>query len=184
MIERARPAGPVAVRVPEGDNRPRRVCDDCGFIDYVNPKVVVGAVCSSDERILLCRRAIEPRPGFWTIPAGYLETNESTIEGARREAYEEATADIEIDALLAVYNIVRLSQVQIIYRARLRSAEVAPGLESLETRLFDWQAIPWDELAFPSVHWALHHYREVWGADGFAPRGNLEGAGDLGPHGL
>src|SRR5690606_12331636 len=115
------------------------VCDTCGFVDYQNPKVVVGSVASWDNRILLCRRAIEPRRGFWTLPAGYLELNESTTDGARREAWEEARARLEIDQLLAVYTILRLSQVQLIYRARLIVPEIEPGPETLECRLFAWE---------------------------------------------
>ena len=111
--------------VPEGDNRERRVCGDCGFIHYENPKVVVGAVATWEERILLCRRSIGPRKGFWTLPAGYMELGETPMEGALREAREEACAELEIDQLLAVYAIPRISQVQLIYRARLANPDVA-----------------------------------------------------------
>lgn len=148
-------------RVPEGDNRDRMICDDCGWVHYVNPKVVVGAVVGHEGKILLCRRAIEPRRGFWTIPAGYMEERETSEAGAMREAQEEACAEIAINALLAVYNIPRISQVQLIYRATLASPEFSAGPESLEVRLFGWDDIPWQDLAFPSVHWALHHYRAV-----------------------
>ena len=167
-------------QVPEGDDRPRRVCTDCGFVDYENPKVVVGAVATWRERILLCRRAIDPRRGFWTLPAGYLEQHESADAGARREAWEEARARIRIDQLLAVYSIPRISQIQLIFRARLESPEVEAGPETLELDLFAWERIPWDELAFPSVRWALGHFREVLGRADFAPRGNPpEETGDL-----
>lgn len=180
MAETPKPAGPVAVRVPEGDTKPRLVCDSCGFINYVNPKIVVGAVSRWEDKILLCRRAIEPRRNYWTIPAGYLEVNESTTDGARREAREEALANIQITALLAVYSILRISQVQLIYRARLRSPDVAPGIESLETELFAWDDLPWDDLAFPSVHWALYHDREVNKLKEFVPRTNPPGvSGDI-----
>jgi ADP-ribose pyrophosphatase YjhB (NUDIX family) len=151
--------GPSLLKIPEGDNRERKVCAECGFIAYENPKVVVGAVCRWEERILLCRRAIEPRAGFWTLPAGYLELNEATPEGAAREAWEEARAQIAIEGLLAVYDIPRLSQVQLIYRAALVSPDIAPGPESLDVRLFAWDEIPWQEIAFPSVVWALEQYR-------------------------
>lgn len=161
-------------RVPDGDNRPRLVCDSCGFVSYENPKVVVGSVCTVGDRFLLCRRAIEPRRGYWTLPAGYLETHETTMAGAMREALEEACAEIQIDGLLAVYNIPRISQVQVIYRARLLS-EVSAGPESEEVGLFRWDEIPWDELAFPSVRWALHHYREVRDQGEFAARTNPPG---------
>jgi len=168
-------AGPSVLTVPEGDNRERLVCPDCGYINYENPKIVVGAVCTWEDRILLCRRAIEPRSGYWTLPAGYLELNETTVAGARRETREEACAEIAIDALLAVYNIPRISQVQLIYRARLLSPEVAPGEETREVALVRWDDIPWPEIAFPSVHWALNHFREVGDATVFAVRGNPEG---------
>lgn len=167
-------------RVPEGDDRPRLVCRECGFIRYENPMVVVGAVATWDERILLCRRAINPRKGFWTLPAGFLELHESAAQGATREAWEEARARLEIDQLLAVYSIPRISQIQLIFRARLVSPEVAPGPETAEARLFAWLDIPWDEIAFPSVHWALQHHRELRGETSFAPRGNPPGEfGDL-----
>lgn len=170
----AGPKGPVVRQVPAGDDRERMVCTDCGFIHYDNPKIVVGAVCTwgdePDPLFLLCRRAIEPRRGFWTLPAGYMELNETTEQGAAREAMEEANADIAIEALLAVYNIPRISQVQLIYRARLRDRVVTPGAESLETRLFDWDAIPWDSLAFPSVRWALGRHRDVAGRTVFPPQ--------------
>jgi len=162
-------------RIPDDDDRPRLVCDGCGYIAYENPKVVVGAVCALDGRILLCRRAIMPRRGFWTLPAGFLELHETTAEGALREAWEEARAQLDLEGVLAVYSIPRLSQVQVIYRARLLSAEVSPGPESAEVRLFDWAEIPWSELAFPSVHWALGHYREVAGEARFAARANPPG---------
>jgi len=167
-------------RIPEGDTLARDVCDDCGWIHYVNPKIVVGSVAVYAGRILLCRRSIEPRRGFWTIPAGYLEERETTEHGARREADEEAHAELEIDQLLAVYNIPRISQVQLIYRARLVRPDVAPGDETLELDLFAWEAIPWGQLAFPSVHWALDHYRQVQGRTSFAPFTNPAGeAGDF-----
>ena len=162
-------------RVPDGDNRPRLVCDSCGFVSYENPKVVVGSVCTWEERILLCKRAIEPRRGFWTLPAGYLEAREATSVGAAREAYEEALARIEIDALLAVYNIPRISQVQVIYRARLLSPDVAAGPESEAVGLFTWEGIPWQDLAFPSVRWALEHFRDVRDQREFAARTNPPG---------
>ena len=165
-----------SLKVPAGDDRPRLVCDTCGFVDYVNPRVVVGAVCRWEERILLCRRAIEPRHGFWTLPAGYLEEKETTLEGVVREAREEAAASLDVRALLAVYSIPRISQVQLIYLADLRSAaELSPGVETLDLDLFAWQDIPWDDLAFPSVHWALNHYAEVRGAEVFAPFTNPRG---------
>jgi hypothetical protein len=118
-------------RVPEGDTAERDVCGRCGFIHYTNPKIIVGSVVVHDNRILLCRRAIEPRKGLWTLPAGYLEDHETPQDGARREAHEEACAEIAIDALLAVYTVAHISQVQLMYRARLAQPHFAPGTESL-----------------------------------------------------
>jgi ADP-ribose pyrophosphatase YjhB (NUDIX family) len=132
----------------------------------------VGSVVSFDNRILLCRRAIEPRKGLWTLPAGFLEEHESPEDGARREAREEACADIVIDALLAVYSIGHISQVQLMYRARLDTPIFAPGPESLEVDLFGWDRIPWDEIAFPSVKWALEHFRASKDMTIFAPFSN------------
>ena len=168
-------SGPLHRMIPEGDNRERMVCRDCGFIDYQNPKVVVGSIVLCQGKFLLCRRAIEPRRGFWTMPAGYLELNESTPDGAMREAWEEALARITIDGLLAIYDVPRLSQVQIIYRAHLDEPEFGVGEESLEVRLFAWEEIPWDELAFPSVHWALHQFRDATASGDFAARMNSPG---------
>jgi ADP-ribose pyrophosphatase YjhB (NUDIX family) len=170
MSEPDRRAGPSVLAVPEGDNRERMICAECGFILYDNPKIVVGSVARWGDKVLLCRRSIDPRRGFWTLPAGYLELNEAIGAGALREAREEACAAIEIDGLLAVYDIPRLSQVQLVYRARLLDPAVAPGPESLEVRLFAWDEIPWQEIAFPSVHWALHHEREAQASGDFAAR--------------
>lgn len=159
-----------SARVPASDDQPRRICDHCGFVDYENPKIVVGSVATWADRILLCRRAIDPRDGFWTLPAGYLEQNESPEAGASREAWEEARARLKIDQLLATYAITRISQVQLIYRARLLSPEVEAGPESREVRLFGWEQIPWDDIAFPSVRWALEHFRETVAEPVFSPR--------------
>lgn len=167
-------------RVPAGDDRERLVCADCGFVAYENPKVVVGAVCTWEDRILLCRRAIMPRRGFWTLPAGFLELNETTEAGAAREAWEEARARIAIDALLAVYNVPQVSQVQLIYRARLLSPEVVAGPESEAVGLYRWNEIPWDALAFPTVGWALRHHRELGDTASFAPRSNRDAPGAAG----
>ncbi len=171
----AKPVGSRVRMVPEGDTHERLVCETCGFIEYSNPKVVVGAVCVWEDRILLCRRAIEPRHGYWTIPAGYLELGESAAEGAAREAFEEANARIEIDGLLAVYSVPRISQIQVIYAARLLSPDVSPGIESLDTRLVDRADIPWDDLAFPSVRWALDQHRDYVPGKAFGARANPPG---------
>jgi ADP-ribose pyrophosphatase YjhB (NUDIX family) len=157
-------------RIPHGDDRHRLVCESCGFIQYENPRIVVGVVATWEDRILMCRRAINPRHGYWTLPAGYLELGESTEHGAAREAWEEARARLEIDQLLAVYSITRISQVQMFYRARLLTPEVAPGPESLEVGLFRPEEIAALELAFPSIHWALGHFEETRGESVIAPR--------------
>ena len=126
------------------------ICPACGTVHYQNPKIVVGSVCTLGDRLLLCRRAIEPRRGFWTIPAGYLELGESAEAGAMREAWEEARARIELEGLLAVYSVERIGQVQLLYRARLLQADVAAGPESLEVRLVGWDEIPWDDSGVPN----------------------------------
>jgi ADP-ribose pyrophosphatase YjhB (NUDIX family) len=162
-------------RIPEGDERHREVCADCGFINYENPKIVVGSVVTWGDKILMCRRAINPRKGHWTLPAGFLELHETPEAGAAREAWEEARAQIEIDHLLAIYTIPRISQVQLMYRAKLTSDKIEPGPESLDVGLFRFDDIPWDDLAFPSVRWALHHYVKTRNLHDFAPFTNPEG---------
>ncbi|HEV7691228.1 MAG TPA: NUDIX hydrolase [Hyphomonadaceae bacterium] len=164
--------------VPAGEDRLRRVCQTCGFVDYVNPRIVTGVVALQGDRILLCRRAIDPRKGFWTLPAGFLELGESVEQGAAREAQEEAGAELELEGLLAVYSIPRLGQVQIFYRARLLN-EPKAGTESLEVALVRWDEIPWKELAFPSVRWALEHHQASEGQTGFAPFSNPPGTDHL-----
>lgn len=149
--------------VPAGDDRERLTCRDCGYVAYENPKIIVGSVVSVEGRILLCRRAIEPRHGFWTLPAGYMELAETVEEGARREAWEEARARIAIEGVLAIYSIARIGQVQVIFRAGLAEPGFAAGPESLDVRLFAWEEIPWDDLAFPSVHWSLRQWRAMEG---------------------
>jgi len=162
-------------RIPEDDNLTRDMCDHCGFINYVNPKIVVGSVVRHAGKILLCRRAIEPRKGFWTIPAGYMELNETPEDGAKREAQEEANAYLKLSSLLAVYSVKRLSQVQLIYRATLETPYFSAGPESLEVGLFAWDEIPWEDIAFPTVHWALNHDRAVERSDAIGPFGNPDG---------
>lgn len=150
------------------------VCPDCGHIEYINPRIVVGAVATWMDagipKFLLAKRAIEPRKGYWTIPAGFLEIGETLEAGAVRETWEEARARISIDRLLGVYNIARIGQVYMIFRARMLSADFAVGAESEDAGLFSWEEIPWDTLAFPSVHWALSHFREVRDLQDFTPR--------------
>lgn len=162
-------------KVPDGDNMERAVCADCGWIHYDNPKVVVGSVVTFEDKFLLCKRAINPRKGFWTLPAGFMEQHETSEEGAIREAHEEANAQIRIRDLLALYNVTHISQVQIMYRAVLDKPEFSAGPESLEVKLFDWSDIPWENLAFPTVYWALHQYREIKDKGSFVPFSNAEG---------
>lgn len=162
---------------PEGDTRDRVTCLDCGHVFYENPKTVVGSVVSDEDgRVMLCRRAIEPRRGYWTLPAGYLELNETLAEGAAREAEEEALALIEIEGVLAIYDIARIGQVQVIHRARLARRAGLPlfgrGEESLEVEMFDYDRIPWPDLAFPTVGWALRAWRAAEGRPLGAPDRN------------
>ena len=161
-------------RTPPGDDHERSVCDRCGYVAYENPKIVTGVVAvAPDGRILLCRRAIEPRSGFWTLPAGYMEMNESVEDAARREAREEAGAELSLDRVLAIYSVPRIGQVQVMFRAQLRNPEtIEAGIESEAVALFAWDEVPWDDLAFPTVHWALRHFRETKDTDAFAPFGN------------
>ena len=160
------------LKTPDGDTAERQVCTACGYVAYDNPKIVVGAVVAEAGRVLLCRRAIEPRAGFWTLPAGYLEHNETTGEGAQREALEEAGATIALDGILAIYDISRIGQVQIIYRAELATPGIGAGVESLEVGFFAWEDIPWDNIAFPTVKWALHAWRDAGPGPLGAPSGN------------
>ncbi|WP_373504617.1 NUDIX hydrolase [Aestuariivirga sp.] len=161
--------------IPEGDTHERDVCTTCGFVHYVNPKIVTGSIVRHQGKILLCRRAIEPRVGFWTLPAGFMEVGETAEQAAMREAFEEANAKIVIDRLLAVYTIPRIAQVQIMYLAHLDEETFSAGPESLEVNLAGWDEIPWDELAFPSVHWALQQYRSIECVTDFAPFSNPPG---------
>jgi len=153
--------GPSVETVPDGDSQARLVCPDCGYIAYDNPKIVVGAICVWDERVLLCRRAIEPARGLWTFPSGYMELGETMQAGALREVWEEAQARAEIGGLVGIYEVPRISQVYVVYGARMRGPEHGPGPESEAVELIAWDAIPWDDLAFPSIRWALERYREA-----------------------
>lgn len=149
---------PVQPEVPAGDSRPRSVCPSCGTIHYVNPKLVVGSVPEYEGRILLCRRAIEPRKGYWTVPAGFMELGETLAEAAIRETWEEALARVELGTLFSVVDVVHAGQVHVFFAARLPTPEFGAGEETLETRLFAPGEIPWDELAFPSIRIALEQY--------------------------
>ena len=150
--------GEVRYTVPADDNRDRAVCGVCGPLPYENPINVVGTVPAWGERVLLCRRNIEPRYGLWTLPAGFLELGESTAQGAERETVEEAGARIELQGLFTVLNVVRVGQVHLYYRARLLDTDFAPGPETIEAKLFEEAEIPWDELAFRTVRETLKHY--------------------------
>lgn len=149
---------PVQVRVPPMDDRPRHVCDACGTIHYHNPKLVVGCIPEWETRILLCRRAIEPRQGLWTLPAGFMEMGETAAQAALRETEEEAHARVEILGLYSVFSLPAISQVYVLLRGRLLDLDFGPGAESLEVRLFEEAEIPWDELAFEAVRETLRRY--------------------------
>ncbi len=145
-------------RVPDGDNRPRHICDQCEEIFYQNPNIVAGCVPVFEERVLLCRRAIEPRYGRWTLPAGFMENGETTIEAAARETWEEACSRVEVGDLFAVFNLPQINQVYMMFLAHMPRPEFAAGEESLECRLYEEAAIPWDELAFPTITHTLEFY--------------------------
>jgi ADP-ribose pyrophosphatase YjhB (NUDIX family) len=148
----------VTLRIPEGDSLPRHVCDACGAIHYQNPRMIVGCIPEWEDRILLCRRAIEPRHGLWTVPAGFMENGETMADGAAREALEEAVARVEIGPLYAMYNIPHINQVYVLFRARLLNGDFRAGAETLEARLFAEADIPWSEIAFATVRNTLTHY--------------------------
>ncbi len=149
---------PVVVRVPPGETLPRHVCEHCLTIHYQNPKVVAGCIPEWGDRILLCRRAIEPRTGFWTFPAGFMELGESTEQAAARETREEAQVDVEITALYALFTLVPVNQVYVVFRGAMRTPDFAVSSESSEIQLVHPDEIPWSELAFPVVHEILHRY--------------------------
>lgn len=170
-----------STRIPAGDTHERQVCDTCGWVAYENPKIVTGSVVVVDGQVLLCRRAIEPRRGYWTLPAGYMELNETADEGAKREAWEEARARIALDGILAVYSIARIGQVQILFRARFDGpVAFSAGEESMDVRLFSAADIPWGDLAFPTVRWAL----QAWQRTGTAPLGAPDTNPSHDPRGL
>ena len=149
---------PVTRKVPQGDSLLRYVCEACNTIHYQNPRMVVGCIAEWEDCILLCRRGIEPRYGLWTVPAGYMENGETTLQGAIRETLEEANARVEIGPLYALYNIPHISQVYILFRARLLDSDIRAGAETLEARLFAEQEIPWDGIAFATIRNTLTHY--------------------------
>lgn len=151
---------PVELKVPEGDHLPRYVCPACSTIHYQNPKVVVGSIPVWEERILLCKRAIEPRYGLWTLPAGFMENEETTIEGALRETMEEAGARVEVMDLHTMFNLPHVNQVYVMFRAKLLDLDFGPGPESLEVALYEEQDIPWGEIAFPVIEQTMRLFFE------------------------
>ncbi len=151
---------PVSVKIPEGDERPRHVCERCDTIHYQNPKIVAGVLPTWKDQILFCRRAIEPRKGLWTLPAGFMENNETVAEAACRETYEEAHARLAGVELYTVISLPHISQVYMLYRGELDDGSYSPGIESLETRLFDIDTIPWGELAFKTIEKTLQCFVE------------------------
>ena len=149
---------PVAIRSPVGDRVPRHMCDACGAIHYRNPRLVVGSLPVWEDKILLCRRAIEPRHGKWTLPAGFMENGETVADAARRETSEEANARIELDDMFTLIAVPHISQVHVVYRARLLDLDFSAGEETLEVRLFGEAEIPWEEIAFRTIAMTLRHY--------------------------
>jgi len=147
-------------KIPLGDHQVRCVCTHCSTIQYVNPKVICGALALWEDKVLLCRRAIEPRYGLWTLPAGYMELYETMEQGAARETREEAEAEVNIEQLYCMYNIPRIGQIYVLFKADLVEGQFGAGEETIESRLFTEEEIPWDELAFPSVERTLRHYFE------------------------
>ncbi|MDB5959972.1 MAG: ADP-ribose pyrophosphatase [Massilia sp.] len=157
-------AHPVALAIPEGDNRPRFVCTQCGTIHYQNPKLVVGSIPiwerDGELKVLLCKRAIEPRHGYWTLPAGFMENAETTAAAAIRETVEEAGANIELGPLFSMLNVAHVHQVHLFYLARLIDLDYAAGIESLDVQMFSEREIPWAELAFPTIRTTLELFFE------------------------
>lgn len=150
----------TTTRIPDGDNRKRHVCDNCPTIHYQNPKNVCGCILAWDNKVLLCKRSIEPRYGYWTLPAGFMENNETTMEGAAREAFEEANATAVNLRLFGLYNLPRISQVYLMFQGELKDGYMKAGEESLEVGLFSEDEVPWSELAFPVVTESLQRYFE------------------------
>lgn len=171
-------AHPVSLLVPPDDNRPRYVCSQCGAIHYQNPKMVIGSIPVWDRegevRLLLCKRAIEPRRGYWTLPAGFMEIGETTADAARRETEEEAGANIELHGLFTLLNVPQVHQVHMFYLATLLDLNYSAGTESLEVRLFSEKEIPWDDIAFPTVRYTLKYF--------FEDLANVKSGGSYGFH--
>ncbi|MDT8403980.1 NUDIX hydrolase [Sulfuriflexus sp.] len=148
----------VSLSIPEGDHLPRHICDQCGEIHYQNPKVVVGCIPEYGQQLLFCKRAIAPRLGYWTLPAGFMENGETAAAGALRETLEEAGAEVEIMDLFTLFNLPHINQIYLLYRARLHEPVFAAGIESLEVKLLEEEQVPWDEIAFPVITESLKLY--------------------------
>lgn len=148
----------ITQRIPDGDDRPRYVCDFCGVVYYKNPKLVVGCIAEWEDRILMCRRAIAPQIGKWTLPAGYLESAESVADGAIRETWEEARAKVQIIEPFALFNLTFVDQIYFLFRAKLLNLDFGPGAESLDVELMPENQIPWDEIAFDVIYQTLQRY--------------------------
>jgi len=151
---------PVVLTTPPGDSRERFVCEHCDTIHYQNPRVITGCLVAWEEQVLLCRRDIDPRRGYWTLPAGFLENGETARAGAERETWEEARARVVVDDLYTLFSLPHISQIYMFYRGRLETPEFQAGDETQEVALFREAEIPWDELAFPVIRETLHHYFE------------------------
>lgn len=151
---------PLVLKVPPGETLLRFMCEACQVIHYENPKIVAGCIPEWEDKILLCRRAIEPRLGFWTFPAGFMELDETTEQAAARETLEEAKAEVEIATLYAVFSLVHVNQVYVIFRGKMRSLDFGVGHESSEVQLFSCDQVPWESLAFPVIYETLRRYVE------------------------
>lgn len=149
---------PITIKVPDGDNLPRATCESCNFIQYENPRVIVGCIPEWENKVLLCRRAIEPRLGFWTLPAGFLENNETTQQGALRETKEETNASATIIDAFSLIDIPHINQIYLLYRAKLNDDNFSPTAESSEVALFEEASIPWDDIAFAAIKRSLKQY--------------------------
>jgi ADP-ribose pyrophosphatase YjhB (NUDIX family) len=149
---------PVVLRLPPGDNLPRHVCASCGVVHYRNPRLVVGTLPVWQDRVLLCRRAIEPRHGMWTLPAGFMENEETLAQAALRETREEANATVELEGMFTLISVPHVSQVHVVFRARLADLNYSAGQETLDVALFREEEIPWDEIAFRTIGMTLQHY--------------------------
>ena len=150
--------GPLRWGMPPDDNRERFICEHCSHIHYQNPRIIVGCLPLWEDKVLLCKRAIEPRKGLWTLPAGFMENGETILEGALRETWEEAQARVEVNELYRIFNLPHISQVYLLFRGHLSEPRFAPGIESLEVELFSEENIPWNNLAFPIVDLTLKAY--------------------------